>query len=155
MTTSKRRIKRPKHQEEIYKTLVDTDEFGIFTTYKDIFMLAGVLGYMENKRVQFSGSAEGITWNIFNLETDEATINAIALAVTENVEILRDDDESFNDKLTIFEELAAGGVEIIQEKIMIHPKTASNAYFELLLSMENHMNDKERSLKGIADMLSF
>ncbi|MGO4890398.1 DNA phosphorothioation-associated protein 4 [Anaerobacillus sp. MEB173] len=152
---SRRRIRRPKEQEDIYKSLTDSNEFGIFATYKDVFMLAGAVGFMEKKRKEFTGSAEGIPWNVFTLETDETIINAIALAETEDITILNDDNEKFDEKMKIFEEYAAGGLEIINNKIMENPKLALNTYFDFIMSMKNEVNDKDRNLKGIADMLSF
>jgi dnd system-associated protein 4 len=152
---SRRRIRRPKEQEDIYKSLTDSSEFGIFATYKDVFMLAGSIGFMEKKRKSFTGSAEGIPWTVFTLETDEALINAVALAETEDISLLEDDSDTFDKKMTIFEEYAAGGLEVINNKLMENPKLALNSYFDLIISMENEVNDKDRNLKGIADMLSF
>lgn len=152
---SRRRIRRPKEQEDIYKLLTDSSEFGIFATYKDVFMLAGTIGFMEKKRKFFTGSAEGIPWTVFTLETDETLINAVALAETEDISLLEDDSDAFDKKMTIFEEYAAGGLEILNNKLMENPKLALNSYFDLIISTENEVNDKDRNLKGIADMLSF
>ena len=152
---SKRRIRRPKNQEEKYRLLTDPEEFGIFSTYKDIFMAAGTIGFMEQKRTEFSSSAEGIPWSIFTLETDLAIINAIALTETEDIEVLYDDAENYDKKIKIFEEYAAGGFDILFSKVMNNPKTAASSYLEYIMSMENEVNDKDRNLKGIADMLSF
>lgn len=152
---SKRRVRRPKEQEDIYKSLTDNNEFGIFSTYKDVFMLAGTVGFMEKKRKEFSSSAEGIDWNVFNQETDETVINAIALVATEDINILEDSSDAFDKKMKIFEEYAAGGLEIINNKIVENPKFALNIYFDFIMSMQNEVNDKDRNLKGIADMLSF
>lgn len=152
---SNRRIKRPKDQENGYKKLIDTEEFGIFSTYKDIFMASGTIGFMEQKRLKFSGSAEGIPWNVFNLETDEAIINAIALTATGDISILSDDPDTFDKKIQIFEEYAAGGFEVLYKLLTDNPKLALTSYFDFIMSMENEVNDKDRNLKGIADMLSF
>ncbi|MDV2884679.1 DNA phosphorothioation-associated protein 4 [Alkalihalophilus pseudofirmus] len=148
-----RRIRRPKDQEEKYKELVNMEEFGIFLTYKDIFMTAGTLGFMEKKRKAFTGSAEGIPWNVFSLSTDEAIINSIALAETNDITILS--EEQFDMKLTIFEEYAAGGLELLYNRLMENPKQALNTYFNMIVKMEKEEDEKTRNLKGIADMLSF
>lgn len=152
---SKRRIKRPKEQEEGYKKLVDSEEFGIFSTYKDIFMASGTIGFMEQKKVKFSSSAEGIPWSVFTLETDEAIINAIALTETGDISILNDESDTFEKKIQIFEEYAAGGFEILYKLLTDNPKLSLTSFFDFILSMENEVNDKDRNLKGIADMLSF
>ncbi|WP_419883520.1 DNA phosphorothioation-associated protein 4 [Peribacillus sp. B-H-3] len=152
---SKRRIKRPKDQEERYKKLIDSEEFGIFSTYKDIFMAAGTIGFMEQKRTKFTSSAEGIPWSVFTLETDETIIDAIALTQTGDIAILSDDPETFDKKIQIFEEYAAGGFEILFKLLTDNPKLALTSFFDFILSMDNEVNDKDRNLKGIADMLSF
>ncbi|MDO3408385.1 DNA phosphorothioation-associated protein 4 [Saccharibacillus sp. CPCC 101409] len=149
----KRRIRRPKEQELLYKKLVDEEEFGVFSTYKDVFMLAGAVGFMEKKRIEFTSQAEGMPWSVFNLETDESFIDAIALIETEDLSLFNEDDEVFDKKMKIFEEYAAGGIEVVYEKIMENPKQSLNNFFEYIISMEDDLTDKERNLKGIADIL--
>jgi len=152
---SNRRIKRPKNQEDRYKQLIDSEEFGVFSTYKDIFMAAGTIGFMEQKRIKFSGSAEGIPWSVFTLETDETIINAVALTETEDISVLREDSEMFDKRLQIFEEYAAGGFEVLHKLVTDNPKFALTSLFDFIMSMENEVNDKDRNLKGIANILSF
>ncbi|WP_043931886.1 DNA phosphorothioation-associated protein 4 [Bacillus sp. EB01] len=148
-----RRIKRPKEQEKFYSELTDLSEFGIFTSYKDVFMAAGVLGFLERKKKEVTTSLEGIHWNVFNLETDEAVINAVALSESGNPNLVNIDEDSFEEKITIFEEYAAGGLEILYKKVMDDPKRALNLYIELLFSLEVETTAKDRNLKDIADLL--
>ncbi|WP_085524482.1 DNA phosphorothioation-associated protein 4 [Tuberibacillus sp. Marseille-P3662] len=152
---ARRRIRRPKNQEETYKALTDKNEFGIFNSYKDIFMLAGIIGYLNNTRISFEESLEGIAWSVFNLDTDETVINAIALGDTQNPSILMGDDETFDQKIGIFEEYAAGGLQIVYDKIMEHKKFSAQNYFDFIMEMQNHKPDQEREIDQIADMLSF
>jgi dnd system-associated protein 4 len=149
----RRRIKRPKEQDSIYRKLTDKDEFGIFSSYKEVFMAAGTIGFIEKKRKSFTTSAEGLLWDNFSLETDEPMINMIALAETQDVNILQEDDESFDRKLKIFEEYAAGGIEILEQSLLEQPKFMLNNYFDLIMNMESDKSEKERNLKGIADMI--
>ncbi|MEH7223417.1 DNA phosphorothioation-associated protein 4 [Bacillus sp. JJ1566] len=148
-----RRIKRPKDQDSIYRKLTDRDEFGIFASYKEVFMIAGTVGFLEKKRKQFSATAEGLLWDNFNLDTDEPMINMVALSETQDIDILRDDAETFDKKLNIFEEYAAGGIEIIEQVLLEQPKLVVNNYFDFIMSMENDTTEQERNLKGIADMI--
>lgn len=150
---AKRRIKRPKEQENLYRELINSDEFGIFSTYKDVFMLSGVVGFMENKRKEFNSQAEGINWNIFNLDTDEPIINAVALAETDDLKILLDDDDTFDRKMTIFEEYAAGGLEIVYKKVMDNPKNALNNYYDFILSVENELSGEKRNVKELSSLI--
>jgi dnd system-associated protein 4 len=150
-----RRIRRPKDQEEYYDKLTDQSEFGIFSTYKDVFMAAGVLGFMEKRRREFSSSLDGIDWNRFNLETDETIINSVAISELGDPKLVNTDDETFVKKIEIFEEYAAAGVEILYKKVMEDPKKALNLYIELIMSMEAETTAKERNLRDIADLLTF
>ncbi|RLL43921.1 DNA phosphorothioation-associated protein 4 [Oceanobacillus piezotolerans] len=149
----RRRIKRPKEQDSTYRRLTDKDEFGLFNSYKEVFMLAGTIGFLEKKRKPFTSSAEGLLWDNFSLETDEPTINMVALTETQDVNILQDDDETFDKKLRIFEEYAAGGIEILEQKLLEQPKYMLNNLFDMIMNMENDASEKERNLKGIADMI--
>lgn len=150
-----RRLRRPKDQEEYYIKLTDQEEFGIFTTYKDVFMAAGILGFMEKKKREFTGSLEGLNWNVFNLETDETVINAIAVSETNDPTLINTDEETFNKKVQIFEEYAAGGIEILYKRVMEDPKKALNHYIDYIMSMESETTAQERNLRDIADLLTF
>jgi dnd system-associated protein 4 len=150
-----RRIRRPKDQEEYYTKLTDQSEFGIFSTYKDVFMSAGLMGFMEKKRREFTSSLEGIDWNRFNIETDEAVINAVAISETKDPKLVNTDDETFNKKIQIFEEYAAGGLEILYKRVMDDPKKSLILYIDLLMSLEAETTAQERNLRHIADILEF
>ncbi|WP_421377990.1 DNA phosphorothioation-associated protein 4 [Bacillus salacetis] len=149
-----RRIRRPKNQEHIYKELTDTDEFGIFQSYKDLFMMAGIVGFVEKKRKSFEGSLEGINWNIFNLDTDEAIINAVALNETGDQSIINTiDGDSFDRKITIFEEYAAGGAEVLYSKLKDHPRNAVDILYEYMLSMEKVKSESDRDVEDIRKII--
>ena len=150
-----RRIRRPKDQEVYYMNLTNKSEFGIFATYKDVFMAAGMVGFMEKKRRRFSQTLEGIQWNVFNLETDEVVINAVALSESNSLELLNTDEKSFDEKMLIFEEYAAGGLDILYKRIMEDPKNALNVYIEFIMSLEAETTAQQRNLKDIADILTF
>ncbi|MGG0706533.1 DNA phosphorothioation-associated protein 4 [Bacillus paramobilis] len=152
---SRRRIRRPKDQEEMYKVLTDRDELGgIFSSFKDIFMLAGIVGFMNKKRKTFTSSLEQIHWNVFNSETDETVINAVALAETGDLTIINTDDEAFDRKIIIYEEYAAGGLEYLYDKIMENPRYALDNYFDFLKSMEKEVSIEKKNLKDIYNILS-
>jgi dnd system-associated protein 4 len=151
---SYRRIRRPKNQEHIYKELTDADEFGVFQSYKDLFMMAGVVGFTEKKRKSFEGSLEGISWNIFNLETDEAVINAIALTDTKEPSIINtQSSDDFNDKITIFEEYAAGGIEILYKKLSDNPRNALDVLYEYIMGMEMVKSETDRDVEDIQKII--
>ena len=150
-----RRIRRPKEQEEFYTQLTDKNEFGIFSSYKDVFMAAGMMGFIEKKKKPFTNSLDGINWNVFNMETDEVIINAIAISESGDYSLLNTDDETFDKKMQIFEEYAAGGLETLYRKVMEEPKRALSVYVDLLLSFETETTTKDRNFKHIAELLTF
>lgn len=150
-----RRIRRPKEQEEYYTKLTDRAEFGIFASYKDVFMAAGMMGFIEKKKKPFTNSLDGINWNVFNMETDEVIINAVAISETGDYSLINTDDETFDRKMQIYEEYAAGGLEALYKKVMEEPKRALSIYVDLLMSLEAETTSKDRNLKHIADLLTF
>jgi dnd system-associated protein 4 len=152
---SRRRIRRPKEQEEMYRKLTDQEELGgIFSSFKDIFMLAGIVGFMYKKRKTFTNTLEQIHWNVFNCETDETVINAVALAETGDITIINIDDEAFDRKITIYEEYAAGGLEYLYDTIMENPRYALDNYYDFLKNMENEVSVEKKNLKDIYHILS-
>lgn len=147
---AKRRIRRPKSQEEMYKKLTSSDyPTGVFDSYKDVFILAGVVGYRSGKRKPFKDSAEQISWTVFNLETDLTVISSIALLEERDLNVLKDDDESHDKKLTIFEEYAAAGLELVYEAVTKSPQNPENSFYEFIYESKSEMTEKEKNLKDI------
>lgn len=112
-----RRIKRPKDHEELMDKLINKDS-GIFNTYKDAMMFAACLGYHHNKRVPFPTSAEAILFSVFSGAFDEALWNMLAISVTDDLDILVSSEEGYDRRLTIFEEYANGGLEILDDMVI-------------------------------------
>ncbi|ALC90607.1 hypothetical protein AM500_13035 [Bacillus sp. FJAT-18017] len=150
---AKRRIRRPKEQEEIYKKLTGTDlPIGAFDSYKDLFMLAGVIGFKRNKKKTFKDTAEGIAWSVFNMDTDYTVITAIAILDSKDLTLLRDNDETHDIKLTIFEEFAADGVSYIYN-LLQSPRNANDVLYEYIYDSRNEMDEREQNLQKIMEGL--
>ena len=144
---AKRRIRRPKEQEELYKKLTSSDSaLGAFDSYKDLFMLAGVIGYKIQKKRSFKESSEGIAWSVFNLDTDYTVITSIAILDSKNLTLLRDNDETHDEKLTIFEEYAAEGVSYIYN-LLNSSRNASDVLYEYVYESRNEMDEREQKLQ--------
>ncbi len=145
------RVRRPKEQEYIYKELTDKKEFGIFETYKDIFMMAMVVGFLEGNRQPFQETSEHINWQVFNASTDEPVINIIAYLETEDFTILYDyTEESFKEKVKIAEEYAAGGAKMIYDVTMSDQKNGLQKiidYIQEFDEIKNHSDLKTKRLK--------
>jgi dnd system-associated protein 4 len=108
---------------EIYKELSEGNdpEKVPFRTMKDVFMLAACLGYNRNSRLPITGSRRQIFhWAQFSEQVDIPIIKSIAIATTEDIQVLTD-----LDRITqIIEEYANGGfIELkgIINKSHIHP----------------------------------
>jgi dnd system-associated protein 4 len=151
---AKRRVRRSKDQEPLYKELTNSESAkGVFDSYKDLFMLAGVVGFKYKKRKPFKETAEQIALSVFNMETDFPIITAIALLETNNFHLLVDTEENHDLKLTIFEEYAAGGLEIIYDFISKSAKKSDDNLYEFIFNSKNEMSEKEQNLKDIVDGL--
>ena len=65
---------------------------------------AAASGYRYASRKPLDSGGEGIRWNIFEKNRDEAFINALALAVKKDLAVLDPDAAQNEDLATIFEE---------------------------------------------------
>ena len=85
-----------------------------FESMKNVFMLASFIGYNEKKRIPLGKDKELIfAWARFSPQEDVPLLRALALAETEDVEVLTDQDRI----LRIAEEYANGGITAIQEQV--------------------------------------
>lgn len=102
-----------------------------FDSMKNIFMLAIFIGYNEEKRVPLGKDKELIfAWAQFSHEDDVPLLRALALAETEDVEVLMDQDRI----LTIAEEYANGGIIEIQKQIEDMPGDRITNLVDLLFN---------------------
>ncbi|WP_102706494.1 hypothetical protein [Terribacillus saccharophilus] len=145
------RIRRPKSQEVIYNELTNKKEFGMFNTYKDLFMLGLVVGFLEERKVPFDQTLEEINWQVFNMDTDESVINMIAYLETEDLNLIYDGTEgSFKHKIKIAEEYAAGGVEKVYELVIADQKNAMQVLIDYIQKFEE-VNEQTYTTKQIKD----
>lgn len=91
----------------------------IFDNNKDLFLFAVSLGYKDNKKRPLAKKDGEIPLSVFQRSKDNLDfIDLVALGDTGDVYILDWDDEEIVDKkLTIVEEYANRGLEIIEEKL--------------------------------------
>ncbi len=111
----------------------ELQEEGGFGTFRDILILAAAIGFYYSRRVTFSESAgdpiryETLTGRAFS----EALINMIA------ANVVKDDPEIMDwmrveERLSIFEEFANGGLEYIQEQVNVRHQTADLVVADLV-----------------------
>ncbi len=112
------RIRRPQEHERLMKELQDAE--GGFGTFRDILLLSAAVGYRFERRVAFTKTAgdpiryETLTGPAFG----ETLVNMMAANVAEDdPEIM--DANRIEERITIFEEYANGGLEYIQEQVNV------------------------------------
>ncbi len=115
---------------KLSKTKQKTQD-GIFDNNKDLFLFAASLGYKDKKRRPLLKRDSEIPLSVFQKSRNNLDfIDLIALGDTKDVYILDwDDDEMVDKKLTIIEEYANRGLEIIEEKLF---NNNTNIYDNLL-----------------------
>ena len=103
----------------------------VFPFKKATMCYAAILGFKKNKRVPLSDShVDTIEWHTFENGDYTEYIYLIALAHSKNVDVLRYDVENSDsagfkeDMVTIFEEYANGGLEIMQNWMSKKPGDA-------------------------------
>jgi len=133
-----RRVRRPKSFNELLNRLTDKEQLGIFDTYKDVLLFAASLAAFKGKSKPFEGSDEQIDYGIFSKKSDnEAIIHLLAIHKRDDINILS--EESSDERLTILEEYANAGLEIIDQKLKNSVSTL-DAILDLI-----HETEKEQS----------
>jgi dnd system-associated protein 4 len=138
-----RRVRRPKDKEELLTTL--TDE-GPFATFREALVFAAALGVCSERRVPFEQSSEPIPWEVFG-PTASPTMDMVAAVTTDELEILADD--RVDDRLTIFEEYANGGLEIIRERLANDPRPPLDVILDIVLDHEGGAGKDAFDLESI------
>lgn len=92
-------------------------------------MLAAHIGFMRGRRTPLSGHREVFRWPVFNAQEDIPSLRAIAIAETEDTNILVDQDQL----LTIVEEYANAGIEDVKREVADQPGFPLENLVSLLL----------------------
>lgn len=106
-----KRISPPAEFEDLLIVLTDPAGEGAppaFETKQKALMFAAALGFHRGSRQQLSKRGTAIRADVFAADADDGFLLALALAATGEVSIL--DPERAEDRQTIFEEYAAGGL---------------------------------------------
>jgi dnd system-associated protein 4 len=117
------RIRVAKDKAELVKSLIASAENNSpFQTYADVILFAAVLGAKQKQRVvlgEISKKEPGpISSEIFIARGYDAVIKLMAIAATENINVISPDRAEFEQqRIQIFEEYANGGLEILQQEL--------------------------------------
>ena len=144
-----RRVRRPSAYSELLNTLTDKEKSGIFETYKDALLFAASIGAFKTKPKSFEKSSEPIDYGIFSKRSDsEAFIHLLAIYDRGDIEILS--DEYSDEKVTILEEYAYAGLEIIDRKLKNSVSTL-DAILDLM--HESKVSNEEDSDRDFSDIV--
>src|SRR5438874_2284392 len=151
-TGPQRRLNRPKDKDDLLQQLT---EHGPFEEYRDVLVFAAALGWHEQRRIPLAAKSEPIRWEVAtNRRGTEALVNMIAAVKSGDPEILAGD--RFEERLTIFEEYANGGLEILRALLDTEPRPAVDVVLELVQRVSRA--DQARDvidLSGAAHNLDF
>jgi dnd system-associated protein 4 len=118
---AERRIGYAKDKAEIIKRLLNAEDgTGPFKLIADVLVFAAAFGLRRNKRVPLGESqAEPIRQEVFDRQGYDTMMNLLALhgAKSTGPEILADSDAMIEERATIFEQYANGGLEILQDEL--------------------------------------
>lgn len=114
MQTQEVRVRRPQRHEALIQQLRDD---GVFSTMRDVLLFSAAVGSAQERRVPFDASNEPIRYEtVTDPAFAETLINMIAaVAAGDDAEIL--DSSRIQERVTIFEEYANGGLEYLQEQM--------------------------------------
>ena len=142
------RVFTSKEKADLFTKLSKTKQKtgdGIFNNNKDLFLFAVSLGYKYEKRIPLKKKENEIPLSVFQKSKDNLDyIDLIALGETKDVYILDwNEDEVVDKKLTILEEYANGGLEIIEEKLF---NNNTDVYDNLLQLLKSELQGEVSSL---------
>lgn len=95
----------------------------IFSTYRELACFAALLGFEQNRRRDLVGATEVFVDGRIFAGSDQALDIAylLALATTRNQDILREDEVHQEQLAVLFEEYAAGGLDLLGEWLRAEP----------------------------------
>ncbi len=112
-----------------------------FKTMKDVFLLAALIGYRSGRRTVLENRRGIFSWAQFTPQEDVPVLQALTIAETGGVEVLRDRDKL----LTIVEEYANSGILEIKAQIA---ETPGNRIGNLVGLLQPWMRLDELTIHG-------
>jgi len=115
----------------------------IFDSMKDVFMFAAAVGYKYNENVPFQkAGGENIALRFFD-DDDNKIIDLIALAVTQQIDILLSGEEYVDKKLKLIENLANGGMGVMVNAFC-KPVIDTSELYKFVESFEDGSGNKPK-----------
>ena len=140
-------VRRPKQYEDMLLDICQSDK-KIFLSYKDALVFAACLGYSKSIKEPFDKTSEQVGMHIFKGEFDESIFQCIGLCETKDPVIMSDDN--LKKRIRLFEEYAAGGLEVIKSRIYEGPEEWDSALVGLISDYESGEKKILDDITGIA-----
>ncbi|ABQ26657.1 DNA phosphorothioation-associated protein 4 [Geotalea uraniireducens] len=112
-----KRIQRANDKEEIIKTLM-SDQVGVFKEIWKLLLFAAQVGMRNDKRLPLKAvdAGKGIDQSTFgNCPAWPGVLYLMTLAETQNSNCLSGSAEAEDDRVSVFQEYANGGLEILRD----------------------------------------
>lgn len=132
------RLSRPKRFEDLFKRLATGDD-KVFPYQYDVLTFAAVLGYRKGRRAPVGESMDRLTENIWRGKSVEEIawiIHALKDGETSSLS-----DQLWPERMKIFEEYAAGGLEILQEEF---DRAGAAHPIDVLCQLIGHLQAEDR-----------
>ncbi|NER79455.1 MAG: DNA phosphorothioation-associated protein 4 [Leptolyngbya sp. SIO1D8] len=145
------RIKIAKDKAKLVKALrAGEGSTGPFQTYADVVTFGAVYGFKQKRRTSFelSSRKDSDPIPITQFKKQEV-LSLIAIVASHDPKVLRDDDDSIQAKVRIFEEYANGGFEILESRL----NGVENISTQILLSMRATENISSQVDFDVLDFL--
>lgn len=126
------RARRPQQHEGL---MLELQQEGKFPAFRDILLFAAAVGFTQGRRVPFTVVAgDPIRYDTLVSPSFADTLVSMIAAnqVGNDPEIM--DDSRLQERVTIFEEYANGGLEYIQEIANTRKQTAAAVVLDLVTS---------------------
>lgn len=134
-----KRLNRSSDKDIVFNTLdiKKNNKYGFFHQMTDIYIFALALGLKRKKRMRLLGqTSEPIHVSYFNDEQKKFFDMVILYSETGSLDSLdKSSEENVLQIKKTIEEYANGGLEILREKIEVHPENAFNI-IKLLVDQE-------------------
>ena len=142
-----------KVKEPVYKALAE-GENDIFGSYKDVFLLAACIGLCQGQKKPLEEAVESIELQAFGGPVEQSLLNAVALQDQKDLKILFSDEVSTDKCLSIIEDYANAGLELLAKRVLESPGDPLDNLTEYVMAQYAAENEsKEESVTSVMDAI--
>lgn len=142
-----------KVKEPVYKALAE-GENAIFGSYKDVFLLAACIGLCQGQKKPLEEAVESIELQAFGGPVEQSLLNAVALQDQKDLKILFSDEVSTDKCLSIIEDYANAGLELLAKRVLESPGDPLDNLTGYVMAQYAAENEsKEESVTSVMDAI--